>query len=317
MMTEGVAMRTRAPAMDPKVYALLTGDLGTNQAVSKVCLELGQVLTAFLPDLVEMETQQKMTFYFERCESGYKNEMISEMAPGTVLMDGSLKNWCPDFTIACSSSAIIALVETLMGGDPSTLGNVEARPASSIELEMAPLIMEKIAQVIKSAVDAPGNYEPLLTKPVNLKNRPKPAEDYVDMFAALIRMKIEFGSLTSFFEVVIPQKTLLKTKVRAPAASAAFKSVNDWADILEDQVRRSDVKVEARIHLTPLTLGVIAKLQPGDVIPFLDTDDVRAQVSANGRDLYSCEFGRAGNNYTVRVKESSGSDQDLLRDLLS
>ncbi|MDH6266437.1 flagellar motor switch protein FliM [Rhizobium sp. SG_E_25_P2] len=310
-------MRTQAPAIDPKVYALMTGELGTNQTISKVCVELGHVLTAFLPDLVEMETQQKMSFYFERCETGYKNELITDMAPGTVLMDGSLKNWCSDFTIACSSSAIIALVETLMGGDPASLGAVEARPASSIELEMAPLILDKIAQVIKSAVDAPGNYEPILTKPHNLKSRPKPAEDYVDMFAALIRMKIEFGDLTSFFEIVIPQKTLLKTKVRHPVSGAPAKAVNDWADILEDQVRRSDVKVEARIHLTPLTLGVIAKLQPGDVIPFLDKDDVRAQVSANGRDLYSCEFGRAGNNYTVRVRESSGSDQDLLRDLLT
>jgi len=316
-MTEGVTMRARVPAIDPKIFALLTGQLGSNQAVSKICTELGQVLTAFLPDLVEMDTRQKMTFFFEHCETGYRTDLVAELDENTVMMDGALRNWCPDFTIASSSSVVIALVEALMGGDPSSIVDVEERPASSIELEMAPLLLEKIASVIKSAVDAPGNFEPILSKPYNLKDRPRLPDDYVDGFVALIRMKVEFGALKSHFSILIPQQSLLKTKIRPLSAKAASKISDQWAEILEDQVRRSDVKVEARIHLTPLTLGAIARLQPGDVIPFLDHDDVRAQVSANGRDLYSCEFGRAGDHYTVRVKEASGSDDDLIRDILA
>jgi flagellar motor switch protein FliM len=211
----------------------------------------------------------------------------------------------------------MAMVECMMGGDRTAIIEPEARPASTIELEMAPLITDKIASVIKLAVNAPGNFEPLLTKPYNAAKRPKPADDYVDMHAALIRMKVEFGAVVTQFCIIVPQKTLLKTVVKAPAAiMTGSKQAPDWSEIIQDQVRRSEVRVEARIHLTPLKLGAISKLQAGDVIPFLEKGDVRVQVSANGRDLYSCEFGRAGDQYTVRVKDTAGSEEDFLRDIL-
>lgn len=310
-------MSAQIPAIDPKIFSLLTGERGSNQAVSKICIEFGQVLTTFLPDVVESETQLKLGFFYDGFEVGYKTDLIADLDDYMILVDGSLKNWCSDFTIACSSSVIIAMVESLMGGDPSAIVEPEARPASTIELEMAPMVTDKIASVVKSAVNATGNFEPQLSKPYNAAKRPKPADDYVDMPAALIRMKVEFGTLVAQFSVIIPQKTLLKTVVKAPVAStAANKNAAGWAELLQEQIRRSDVRVEARIHLTPLKLGTISKLRTGDVIPFLDNSDVRVQVSANGRDLYTCEFGRAGEQYTVRVKDTAGSEEDLLRDIL-
>jgi flagellar motor switch protein FliM len=315
-MTEDMAMTAQIPAIDPKIFSLLTGELGTNQAIGKLCADLAQVISAFLPDLVETDTQLKLNFYYEDCETGYKNDLIADLDDYMVLVDGSLKNWCSDFTIACPATVIMTMVECLMGGDPDAIIEPVPRPASSIELEMTPLITDKIASVIKSAVNAPGNFEPLLSKPYNAAKRPKPADDYVDMHAALLRMKVEFGSLVTHFAVIIPQKTLLKTVVKAPVAVSTGGKSADWAELIKEQVRRSEVKVEARIHLTPLKLGTISKLQPGDVIPFLDKSDVRVQVSANGRDLYSCEFGRSGEQYTVRVKDTAGSEEDLIRDIL-
>lgn len=314
---ERAAMNKKASAIDPKLKALLVGDLGSNQAVGKVCSDLGQVLADFLPDLIESETRLRFTFLYEGFDTGFKNDLIADLDDFMVLSDGSLKNWCPDFTIACASTAIVGMVECLMGGDRDTLVEPEARPASSIELQMAPLIIDKIASVVKSAVNAAGNYEPILTKPYNAEKRPKPADDYVDMYACALVMRIEFGMLKTQFAVIIPQKTLLKTMVKAPAASAtAGKVPEEWTEHLQQQVRRSEVKVEARIQLTPLTLNAIARLQPGDVIPFMQTGDECVSVSANGRDLYTCEFGRAGEQYTVRVKDTAGTDEILIRDIL-
>ena len=45
-------------------------------------------------------------------------------------------------------------------------------------------------------------------------------------------------------------------------------------------------------------------------------DDVSV-VSANGRDMYVCEFGRAGANYMVRVKDNISTDDELLQHLMS
>ncbi|MBL0370669.1 flagellar motor switch protein FliM [Rhizobium sp. KVB221] len=303
--------------MNPKLLALLTGDMGSHETIGRICGDLGQVLTAFLPDMIAMETQLQFGFVYDGCETGFKNDLIADLDEYMVLVDGSLKNWCSDFTIACSTGAIVPMVECLMGGDPKTLIEAEGRPASRIELELAPLIIDKIASVVKSAVSAPGNFEPTLTKPYNSEDRAKPADDYVDMQAALIRVKVELYGLVSHFAVIIPQKTLLKTTVRTPAAaSTGAKTGEGWTEQLQQQVRRSQVRVEARIQLTPLALGTIARLQPGDVIPFLDKEDPTVQVSANGRDLYTCEFGRAGEQYTVRVKDTATSEEILIRDIL-
>jgi flagellar motor switch protein FliM len=310
-------MTAPVPSIDPRIFSLLTGALGSRQSIGKVCSEFGQVLGSFLPDIVESETQLELGFFYDGCEVGLKNDLIADLDDYMILVDGSLKNWCPDFTIACSSTVIMAMVECLMGGDRTATVEPEARPASAIELQMAPMITDKIASVLKSAVNAAGNFEPMLSKPYNAAKRPKPTEDYVDSYAALIRMRVEFGPINSQFAVIVPQKTLLKTVVKAPVAtSTGQKNGVDWSDVLKDQVRRSEVRVEARIHLTPLKLGAVSRLQPGDVIPFLEKGDVKVQVSANGRDLYSCEFGRAGDKYTVRVKDTAGSEEDLLRDIL-
>lgn len=303
--------------IDPKLLAILTGELGDNPRIGKICSDLGSVFAGFLPDLIEADTNLTFTFGYEYCETGLKDDLIADLDDYMVLVDGSLKNWCSDFTIACPSQVIVAMVECLLGGDPNSLVEPVARPASSIELEMAPMFTDKIASLLKSAVNAPGNYEPELSKPFNAKDRPKHPDDYVDPFAALVRIKVEFGALTSYFCVIVPHKNLLKTTVKAPKTTNAAKISAEWAELLQEQVRRSDVRVEARIRLTPLRLGAISKLQPGDVIPFLDANDVTVQVSANGRDLYDCEFGRAGEHYTVRVKDTIGGEHDLLNDLLN
>lgn len=303
--------------IDPKLLAILTGDLGDNSRIGKTCSELGSVFASFLPDMIESEANLRFSFGYEYCETGLKDDLIGDLDDFMVLLDGSLKNWCTDFTIAVPSQVIVAMVECLLGGDPDSLVEPVARAASSIELEMAPMITDKIASVLKSAVNAPGNYEPILSKPYNAKDRPKHPDDYVDPFAALVRIKVEFGALNSHFCVIVPHKNLLKTRIQAPRAISAAKASDEWSELLKEQVKRSDVRVEARIHLTPLRLGTISKLQRGDVIPFLEKSDVTVQVSANGRDLYDCEFGRAGEHYTVRVKDTIGGESDLLSDLMA
>lgn len=297
--------------IDPKLLAIMTGELGYNAKIGKICSDLGAVFTAFLPDLIETETNLKFAFAYEHCETGLKDDLIADLDDYMVLIDGSLKNWCDDFTIACPAQVIVAMVECLLGGDPASLVEPVARPASSIELEMAPMITDKIASVLKSAVNAPGNYEPILSKPYNVKDRPKHPDDYVDPFAALVRIKVEFGAMISHFSILVPHKNLLKTLVAPPRPSNAAKASAEWAEMIQEQVRRSDVKVEARIRLTPLRLQAISRLQAGDFIPFLDKDEISVQVSANGRDLYDCEFGRSGERYTVRVKDTIGGDHDL------
>ena len=55
-------------------------------------------------------------------------------------------------------------------------------------------------------------------------------------------------------------------------------------------------------------------------IAMLRTEGRRAAsefLDANGKDLYVGEFGKSGENYVVRVKDTINSDDELLRHLLN
>jgi flagellar motor switch protein FliM len=130
-------------------------------------------------------------------------------------------------------------------------------------------------------------------------------------------MSIKLGATTSHFMLVVPQKVLLKTVVTPPKAKSPTVKSDAWTQQITEQVHRSQVTLDARIHLESLTLETISKLAVGDVIPFLDSHDVHVEVSANGKDLYVGEFGKSGENYVVRVKDNINSDDELLRHLLN
>ena len=303
---------------DRKLLARMTGALGDNKTIGKLCSDLGHVFAEFLPDIFQNETGLDIDIGYAGFDTGLKSELIANLGNGVALCDTSLRNWCPDFVISCDSPVIITLMEILLGAPSNAIEEPKPRSLSNIELDVATMIFEKIADVLKSAVSVAGSFEPVVGRPYNASERPAPDPDVADVYAACINVTMGLGPVLSTFSIIVPQQTLLKTAVVFPnGVGQGRKAKGAWGEQLEQQVRRSTVSLEARIKLQSLTLDSISRLQPGDVIPFLDTKDVRVEINANGRDLYICEFGRSGAKYTVRVKDTHGSESDILHHLMS
>ena len=301
---------------DRKLLARMTGALGDTKTIGKLCGELGQVFSEFLPDIFHNETGLDIEIGYAGFDTGLKSELIARLGNGVALCDTSLRNWCPDFTISCDSPVIITLMEVLLGAPPTAIEEPKPRTLSDIELDVATMVFEKIAEVLKSAVNAPGGFEPTLGRPYNATERPAADPDVADVYAACVNVTVGLGPVLSTFSIVLPQQALLKTTIVFPkGVGQARKAKTEWGEQLEQQVRRSAVNLEARIKLESLTLKTISRLQPGDVIPFQDARDVRVEVNANGRELYLCEFGRSGAKYTVRIKDTHGSESDILHHL--
>lgn len=303
--------------IDPKLLARMTGTLGDNETLERLCGELGLALAELLPVAFHSETGLDITFAYAGFDAGLKNDLIHDFGDGVVLTDGSLQSWCDDFSISCDSPVIITMVEALLGAVTQSIEEPEPRHLSAIELDVAAMLFEKIADTVSSCVTGGGNQDPVLVRPYNADDRARPDPDIADVHAAAVNMTIGLGPVLSTFSVVIPQKALLKTKVVVPKALKGGKGDTAWSEQLREQVQRSHVTLEARIRLESLTLNTISRLQPGDVIPFHDAADVRVDVSGNGHELYQCEFGRAGTRYTVRVKDVHGSEADILDHLMS
>jgi flagellar motor switch protein FliM len=306
------------PAMDRALLAMLTGGLGDSKTLQKLCTEFGQLYMEFLPDVFHSETGLTMQVHYNGHESGLMTDLIADLGDNVAFSDGQLRNWSPNFVLACGNSFIITLMENLLGALPETIQEPIERPLSQIELDLSTMVFDKIANVLRSGVNAAGGFEPLLEKAHNAEDRAKPDDDHVDEYAVTVKMGITLGTVTSEFYLVIPQKALLKTVVTMPKSkNQAGRSRKEWQEQIGEQVRRSQVTLEARVRLESLTLATVSRLIAGDVIAFRDKGDVMVDVSANGKDLYRCEFGRAGDRYTVRVKDNVSSEDEILRHLMS
>ncbi|RCW27248.1 flagellar motor switch protein FliM [Ciceribacter lividus] len=304
-------------AMDQALLARLTGGLGDRKTVEKLCSDFGHLFTELLPDVLQSETGLQVDVHYNGHEAGLMSELIAELGDNVVLADGSLRNWSPNFVVGCGNAFVVTLMENLLGALPETIEEPIQRPLSRIELDLSVMVIGKIANVLRSGIEVPGSFEPQLERPHNAEDRLKPEEDHVDEYGAVVKMGVELGPVASEFYVVIPQKALLKTVVTVPKSrSQAGQSRKEWAEQMAEQVRRSQVKLQARIQLQPLTLDTISRLAVGDVIAFQDRGDVMVDVSANGKNLYRCEFGRAGEHYTVRVKDNVSSEDEILRHLM-
>ncbi len=299
---------------DPTLLARMTGELGDAASIERIGHELTAAYIEFLPDIFHSETGFKIEVRFGSLKTGLKAQLLADLGDTVALCDASLRGWCPEFTMACGSTFVLTLVEAMLGAPPELIEPPAERALSKIELDLTEMIFSKVANVLRTAVATGGNFEPVLSNPYNAPDRPKPPEGYRDPNAALISLIISFGKTESMIHIVAPQRNFLKTKVTA--AKPAGRAKKEWTDQIKEQVQRSQVGVEARINLQPQTLGIISKLQVGDVIPFEDLGDVKVQVNANGKELYFGEFGRSGTRYTVRVTDTYSTETDLLEHLM-
>lgn len=304
-------------SMDLALLAKLTGGLGDYKTVEKICSDFGQLYCEFLPDVFQSETGFPISVTYNGFQSGLMEDLLRELGQTFAFSNGSLRNWSPNFVLGCGNGFVIGLMERMLGAEADMVQQPPERALSDIELDLAVMVFERVANVLRSGVNAQGGFEPLLERPHNAKDRAKPDDDVQPEFGAAIRMAIEIGKVTSEIALVIPQKALLKTRVVTPKSKGQLgKQKQEWAQRIAEQVRRSQVTLEARIRLESLTLNAVSRLMAGDVIAFEDKADVRVQVSANSKDMYSCEFGRSGERYTVRVKDNISSEDELMRHLM-
>lgn len=303
--------------MDHALLAKLTGGLGDKRTIEKISTDFGRLYADFLPDVFNSETDISIEVAYTGCTSGLMNDLIADLGDTFSLSDGSLRNWSPNFLLACGNSFIIALMERMLGALPETIEQPFERPLSDIELDLAQMVFGKMGEVLRSGVNAAGGFETLLERPHNAEDRPQADPAQPAEFGVMIRMSIELGKVTSELALVIPQRAFLKTKVVVPQSKGQFsKSKEEWQERISEQVKRSQVTLEARVRLQTLTLGTISRLAAGDVIAFQDKQDVSVQVSANGKDMYACELGRSGERYTVRVKDNISTEDEILNHLM-
>lgn len=308
-----------APTIDTELLAKLTGGLGDRRTVVKIASDIAQLYRDQLPELLQYEAGSGIEVDYVNCESGLMVDLIHNLGRDYGVVECGLKNWAPEFMLGIGNSFIMALMERMLGASPDSITETEQRELSDIELDMSAVVLSRVGSILRAGVNAEGGHEVTISKPFNSDGKTTLEEEITGKFGLLIRMTITIGKIASDLCLILPQRALLTTTIVKPMPSAqALKKQEEWMEMIAEQVKRSQVTLQARIRLQQLPLGTISRLVAGDVIPFRDIgqDNICVEVSANGENMYNCEFGRAGDRYTVRVKNNVSSDDEILRHLM-
>lgn len=305
---------TPAPKpMDRVVLARLTGDLGDAKTVERCCGDVANIETLLLADLIARDMQLEIDVEPLGHQSGLRSALVAGLDEHCTLTSVGIRNWCPHFVVATKNDLPIAMIAQLLGDTGSDNG--EMRTLSTIEADVATLLLTKVVAVLRSGLTVPGDHEPVLSTPFQTSAYAQQSVDFADNFAAATRLRVKLGKLVSEIVIIIPQGILLKTVISRPGKQLT-DGTRDQNEVVADHVLRSQVDLSARIRLTPLKLSSIARLRPGDIIPFEDVGDVGVDMDANGKMMYRCEFGRSGDSYSVKIKSNASADGNILRQVL-
>jgi flagellar motor switch protein FliM len=216
-------------------------------------------------------------------------------------------------TMVIDAPAIAVMVCALFGGDPDLPVPPIERGLSQIEMDVATLVFQEIAQAMNGA----GQRSLDLRLPVQRAMSGPEAKRRTlrDGPAVRIVFGLSTPTDTGTVTVTIPQRVLLASR-GAGADRDADHAATDWRQRFSEEVMRSTVALEATMPLGRLTLGQIAGLEKGQVIELEETARSQALLSARNKTLFVCEFGKLGHNYTVRIAHPYDAGQDFIDRLL-
>jgi flagellar motor switch protein FliM len=223
----------------------------------------------------------------------------------------------PDAVILTIDADAIALFLTAtLGGDADLPVVPITRPLSPTEIDLGGMLCERIANAVNGSGERGLGLRFPLREPLTgaearkLKLRDGPSVRIVLRLVA----PAGCGAVT----LSMPQRLFLKPRGEGGAASehdlAARKA---WGSRFNEEVMRARVALSATIPLGRMTLGELAELAVGQVIPLPHTAPSETRLNARGKTVFLCEFGKLGDNFTVRVKQPYDAGKAFMEGLTS
>ncbi|MEP9389685.1 FliM/FliN family flagellar motor switch protein [Mesorhizobium sp. KR9-304] len=220
----------------------------------------------------------------------------------------------PDALVMTIDAAAVALiVSMLFGGDPGLAAAPISRDLSPTETVVASRVFEEVAKGFSQAGNSP--FDLILPLPQAMCGAD--LKKHILRDGPGVRMVLAISAPAGAGELVltVPQRLLLKGAGSGSAQKAG--PATQWRQRFSEEVMRSGVELQATMPLARMTLGQVAGLRVGQVIEFEGDAQAQAKLSARQKTLFVCEFGKLGQNYTVRVRHPFDAGHDIIEGLVA
>jgi flagellar motor switch protein FliM len=224
--------------------------------------------------------------------------------------------WDTRVMFGAENKLIFTLVEALLGGDGSELPFVESRALSNIELRVAQKIFDIVARALQASfstvIETRFKLERLESRMDFAVIAPR------NNFAVITTINIRVLGRSGELFVVIPQSALTPIRQNLSRDLSNEVATPDpfWVKQIHSEVGRAAVTVRAVIEEHAFTLGDIADLRVGKILPLQATPRSRVKLEGNSEPLFWCQLGQAEGKYTLRIEEAIDAEQEFMDDLI-
>lgn len=293
----------------------LLGDTGEPDVIVKAARALGERALPAIRQSLNEQVSYPIEVEFEDVELTRMADARRADVDNDALVVASSATSPDALMLIADAHAISLLVNALFGGDPEAPIFEIDRELSPIELEIASVVFEATAQALNGSGP----------RALSIKFPMPQAISGQDLRKLVIRdgpgVRIAFELVTPAgkgrFTVMMPQRVLMAHRGDVEITGVSERAhAARWRSRFNEEVMRSAVKVEATIPLPRMTLGELASLVEGQVIAFPEQAGSNTRLSARRRTLFSCEFGKLGTSYTVRIIEPFDAGKEFIDGLL-
>lgn len=265
---------------------------------------IAATMEEFLPVPVEIE--------LEDVELGRVADVFACESDAEPLTIASSAHSPDALMISVDASAVSLLTSLLFGGSPLASVKPVDRPLSQIECGVCAHFIDRLAEALNGSGTRAMHVRFPIQRPIAGEERRK--QIFRDGPSARLIYRISTAGAEGRVSVTMPQRIVLSPR---GADDAKPSTGNEWQARFGGEVMRSLVTLQATIPLGQMTLGDIAMLQPGQLIEMPADAPGETRLAAKDKTLFVCEFGKLGQNYTVRIKQPFDAEAELMNGLLA
>lgn len=293
----------------------LIGDTGEPDHIIKAARSLGMRALPAIRDSLNEQVSSPIEIEVESISLARMAEARRDEVDNDALVVASSATSPDALMLVADSDAIALLLSALFGGDPEMPMSRIHRALTSIELELASVVFEATAKALNGSG----------VRALSIKFPMPPALSGKDLRKLIIRdgpaVRIVFSLIAPSgegkFTVMMPQRVLLLHRGDPNTEMTEEQEEAVWTARFSEEVMRSSVRLDATVPMAPMTLGDLARLTVGQVLEIPETAPTNTRLSARKKPLFTCEFGKIGQNFTVQILEPYDAGREFIDGLIS
>lgn len=299
----------QAPARNAIVERLV-GDVGEPEHIVRAARALGLRALPAIRDSLNEQVCYPIEIELETVTLARMTQARRPEAENDALVVAASATSPDALMLIADAQAIALLVSALFGGDPNMPVTAINRPLTAIELDLASVVFEATAKALNgSGVRALSIRFPM---PAAVSGQELKKLVIRDGPAVRMTFRLVAPSGEGSFTVMMPQRVLLLHRGEGVVEQGDSTRQEQWQARFSEEVMRSNVKLEATVALTRMTLAELSQLFVGQVIEMPETAPSETILSAHDQPLFTCEFGRLGQNFTVRIAEPFDQGREFI-----